>query len=149
MCCKSFKKKLGSDLHECFSNSTSVKEKGKEFRIENISSDDICKLQIDDCFIKSKEEIKCDYLFYFCKTEEIFLVELKGTDIEHALKQVIATFKKINNYLKFSSKKYTGFIVSSSVPKATEQRFRKAQENILKQEGLLIKKVHLKSVVKK
>jgi hypothetical protein len=67
---------------------------------------------------------------------------LKDTDVETATEQIIQTYEILNAKLKAEPDKFTGIIVSSSVPAATEQRFRRLQEKALRDKKLRIKKTH-------
>jgi len=145
MCCKAWKSKLNSKLHHCFVSSNVAKENGKEFRIENLASHQVCRLEVDGCYIDNDNKVKCDYAFLICQSSELILVELKGNDVVHAVKQIVETYKELKN----SGSSFSGFIVSSSVPKATESRFRKLQDEVQNKFGFLIKKVHHKTVIKK
>ena len=73
-------------------------------------------------------------------------VELKGTDVETASQQIVKTYDIIHSDLSKNCCKvipnYKAHLVSSSVPNATEIKFRKLQEKILKEKSLLIKKYH-------
>ncbi len=126
---------------ECFDNSTVAKENHKEFRLENKSKKTICRVKVDGCLIDDQRTKRCDYLFKVCETKKHFLVELKGTDVNKAVEQIISTFDFINRKLKLSPEYYEGVIVSSSVPRAAEQKFRLLKENCLKKKKLRIRKV--------
>ena len=133
---------------ECFSNSTVAQEKGKEFRIIKNQNQRVCKVQVDGCLINDNNINKCDFMFYICDTEKLLLIELKGTDIEHAVSQLIQTKGFFKQKLNNSDSNYDGIIVSSSVPRSAERRFRNIQEKTYKQHKLMIKKGHRKYVEK-
>lgn len=141
MCCNDLKKKIGGS-NKCYSNSNAATENGKQFRIDKPNDISICKVQVDGCLIKNNAILKCDYLFKICQSSQIFLVELKGTDVIHAVSQITSTYDQIKNKIGEPSSNYKGFIISSSVPRAAEHNFRKQQEKVLKQKGFLIKKGH-------
>ncbi len=124
----------------CFDNSTVAKEKGKEFRIINKAQKTICRIHVDGCLIRNNQGKRCDYFFKICETEKSFLVELKGTDISEAVRQIISTFDFLNNKLKLSPDNFEGIVVSSSVPHAAEQKFRSLKEKCFKQKKLKIQK---------
>src|SRR5205814_206729 len=96
------------------------------------------------CLNKSIEENKCDYIFKVCETNEIILVELKGADIDTAVTQIIATYRKLLSKINNNNHTYKGYIVSSSVPSAAEQKFRKIKEKCKKDLNLNIDKRHFK-----
>ena len=134
---------LGAEKQaSCFENKTVAKEQGKEFRIENKSKKTICRVRVDDCLIESQSTKKCDFLFKICETEQYFLVELKGTEVSAAVEQIIATFDMIQRKLNADPQRFEGVIVSSSVPRAAEQRFRRLKEKYLRERRLQLRKVH-------
>lgn len=99
-----------------------AKEKGKRFEI-NCKNNDYLKIRIDNCIVKSKVDKKCDYLFirdYKCEKgeTEFYFVELKGSDIETAFRQIVnaINYIKSNHFTSLPREKTLGFIVSSKVP---------------------------------
>lgn len=124
----------------CFDDSTVAKEKGKEFRLHNKSKKTVCRVRIDDCLIKDKRSKRCDYLFKICETEHYFLVELKGGEVDEAIKQIISTFDFINKKLKLAPEHFEGVVVSSSIPRAAEQKFRALKEKCFREKKLRIQK---------
>jgi len=124
----------------CFDDSTVAKEKGKEFRINNKSQKTICRVHIDGCLIYDNRGKRCDYFFKICEMEQCFLVELKGSDVNEAVKQIIHTFDFINRKLKLPPKNFEGIIVSSGIPRAAEQKFRTLKEKCFKEKKLKIYK---------
>jgi hypothetical protein len=111
-----------SDKVHCFTSKTSAEENSKTFRIENKSNKNICRVKVDGCLIDSRSDIKCDYLFKICDTNEYFLVELKGREgIAHAIDQISSTYKIINKTLNLHKNCFTGFVVASEVPGANQK----------------------------
>lgn len=133
------------DKAACFSAGTSAYEMGKRFRFDNPGRKAICKVKIDGCLI-TDNSLRCDYLFKVCEDKTYFLVELKGGDVSHAVRQIESTFLQLNRKLKESSERFNGRIVSSRVPAATESSFRKLQEKVWKERRFLITKTHIEHV---
>jgi ribosomal protein L25 (general stress protein Ctc) len=108
-----------------------IKENGKSVRIINKESKEIKKVQIDckPCPIKNE---KCDFLVF--ETEEsLFFIELKGKDIEKAVKQLESTLEFFN--LKSCKKtKKTLIVVCSRYPKASTKK-QKLQLHFMKNYG--------------
>lgn len=127
---------------ECFAISTAASEKGKIFRFENHQGKTICRVRVDGCLIAEHDTKKCDFLFYVREDDRYYLVELKGSDVDTAVEQVIRTFKIIKPYIKAAPSQYIGIIVSSSVPAATQASFRKLQERCLRDNKFILKKTH-------
>ncbi|HEX8531886.1 MAG TPA: hypothetical protein VF646_17755 [Cytophagales bacterium] len=131
----------------CFAHSTAAKELGKEITILKPAHLTVCRVRIDDCLITSGDSAKCDYFFRVCETKVNILVEFKGKDVLHAVDQIVKTFLILNKQLKQEPNALEGYIISSSVPSTAEQRFRKAQEKVLKEHGFFIHKKHQKLVL--
>ncbi len=149
MCCFEFIKQLNiQEKNECFSGATVAKEKGKEFRVEKNHTQSVCRVKVDNCLIKDDLVKKCDFLFYICETKKILLIELKGTDIEQAVKQIVETKSYFMQKLRNPDTDYKGFIVSSSIPRSAERRFRNIQEKTYKQHKIMIKKSHQRHIEK-
>jgi hypothetical protein len=147
MCCKELKEVLGGE-EKCFSNSTVAKENGREFRLNLGAGQKACRVKIDGCLIKDHKKIKCDFLFKVCPINKYHLVELKGTDVDHAVAQIVNTFDVINKQIKDNPLNFTGHIISSSIPRAAEQKFRTLKEKVLKNKRLNIEKQHFRSEFK-
>ena len=146
MCCESLKEALDAKSKaNCFSQSTVAEEKGKKFSFNNSVRKGICRVKVDNCLIENKNIPKCDYLFKVCEAEEknskYYFVELKGVNVDHAVTQIIKTFEMVRSKLKQSPpENYKGYVISSAVPSATEQKFRKLQDKCLKEHKLSITK---------
>lgn len=54
----------------------------------------VIKYRVDDGIITSKAESKCDYAVYV-EGDSIYLIELKGSNYNHALEQIDATLDKL------------------------------------------------------
>jgi hypothetical protein len=69
-----------------------LKEKGEKSKyiLRNDSEKDLVIYRIDGGIITSKETKKCDYGIY-TEQDVLFLIELKGSDYNHALDQIIST----------------------------------------------------------
>jgi hypothetical protein len=72
-----------------------VSENKRTFRIKNNSLFLINAVTVDPCYIS--EGLRCDYLFEIINIEpdevinKVLYVELKGSDVEHAVDQLEAT----------------------------------------------------------
>jgi hypothetical protein len=95
----------------CFALSTAAKECGKEIRIIKPAHLTVCKVSIDGCLIDSGTSPKCDYFFRVCETKVNILVELKGTEVLHTVRQIVQTFLVLNKQLKQESRAFEGYII--------------------------------------
>lgn len=110
-----------STCNKCNNNRViKVSENKSSFIITNLSRKYINTIQVDGCFISSGN--KCDYLFEILEgicdndVSKVLYVELKGTDIEHAIKQLKATINHCNSIHANSIKEC--YIIAVRVPKA-------------------------------
>jgi hypothetical protein len=77
---------------------------------------DVIVMRVDGCVIDDPETLRCDYALIPCDDVEIY-VELKGSDIPHAVKQLESTIQKISDSPRKTRK--LCFVVSTRVPKQT------------------------------
>lgn len=91
----------------------SVSENKRCFRIINKSKLTISKVLVDGCLI-TDDRVRCDFLFEIDNPiTTVFYVELKGSDIEHASKQLSATIGYCKKY--HSGLNIMSYIVASQV----------------------------------
>jgi len=88
--------------NECSDNKIIVAEENKrKFIFKNNSNSMVNKVKVDDCYIK--KGLRCDYLIELIDSnvvKTVFYIELKGSDINHAIKQIESTLqycKQIHN----------------------------------------------------
>jgi len=101
-CSKDIKKKI-----------IAVSENTRKFEIRNDNSRSVNKVRVDGCLIDDNRE-RCDYLFEIDKL--VIYVELKGSDIQKAYNQLIATIGYCKHRHDKSVKEC--YIVASRVPRA-------------------------------
>lgn len=80
----------------------------------NPNQDQVLIIRVDGCVIKDNEILRCDYAIVPCDEIEIY-VELKGSDISHAVKQIESTIKLLSDNPQKIKK--LCFVVSTRVPK--------------------------------
>jgi len=146
MCCQEIINFFGNEKAHCIERSNVAKENNKQFRIESSSNSVICRLKIDGCIINDNTIVKCDYVFKICDIDKLIFVELKGTDVNHAIQQIVTTLDNLKHLIKTSS--IEAYIISSSVPRAAEQNFRNLKDKIFKNKGLKITKFHSQGSIK-
>ncbi len=145
MCCAALQVTLeATDKDNCFSQATVAREHGKKFTVDNRSGQPVCRVQVDKCLITSTATQKCDYLFKACGPDKYFLVELKGADVIHAVRQIVRTYDIVSPKIKKPPRQYKGIIVSSRVPAGTQYDFRRMQDKCLKEKQLRITKTHVR-----
>ncbi|BAZ27769.1 hypothetical protein NIES4074_01970 [Cylindrospermum sp. NIES-4074] len=67
----------------------------QEYRLNNSTEQEICKIRVDGCLIIDKEGKKCDYLILSCQDKLAFFVELKGSDLKEAIRQIDSSLDKL------------------------------------------------------
>jgi hypothetical protein len=80
------------------------KESGKKLIINNLSKNTFCVRQLDACVLV--QEASCDYVVINCTKNEIILLELKGSDVNKAIEQLLQTINKLKDkpFFKLSEK---------------------------------------------
>ena len=73
-------------------------EKGRKYIAINKGEKDIIKIHVDNELITSGE--RCDYALNICSEKKVYLIELKGTEKDHAYAQIIATYEKFKDKCK-------------------------------------------------
>ena len=90
-------------------------ENGRKYIAHNEQQKCICKIKVNGGLIK--DNARCDWAVAVVSNEdsleEIFLVELKGSDIDHAFEQITGTMSILST--KCSAKKWFARVVCSKV----------------------------------
>ena len=69
-----------------------------EYRYTNRSSSHLAKYRIDGGLI-GDDGVKCDFLLLNCEKKQAFFIELKGSDLIHAVDQIDGSVDKLKNNL--------------------------------------------------
>lgn len=104
-------------------------EKGRKYIAINKGEKDIIKIHVDNELITSGE--RCDYALNICNEKKVYLIELKGTEKDHAYAQIIATYEKFKDKCK-EYEFYSRIVISKdSYPRikgTNEKRFLQMQK---------------------
>ena len=104
-------------------------EKGRKYIAINKGGKDIIKIHVDSELITSGE--RCDYALNICNEKKLYLIELKGTEKDHAYAQIIATYEKFKDKCK-EYEFYPRIVISKdSYPRikgTNEKRFLQMQK---------------------
>ena len=87
------KEYIESDDHRSIVVAQDKRGRGKWIG-RNLDKKRVVKYRVDDGIIKSKAECKCDYAVCV-EDNDVYLVELKGADYNHALQQVLSTIDNL------------------------------------------------------
>lgn len=91
------------------------REHNMKYELKNEDRLCIKKLHIDNCLITGSNSTRCDYVVFVCSSKSCCLVELKGSNIDHACDQILNTTILINNILNKCNKIYAR-VVASRMP---------------------------------
>jgi hypothetical protein len=96
MSCQHFRENHPS-CTECNRNPIlNASEKKSKYTLNNPQRREVCKIKVDSCVTTSVEENKCDYLVISCETSTAFFIELKGSDLLHAIDQVDKSIDRLS-----------------------------------------------------
>jgi len=84
-----------------------LKEKRSSIRFSNMNNSGVTNVSIDKCQLKDEKGNKCDYLLV--KNERETFVELKGSNIRKAIKQLEESIIKVSPQVVTSEK--SAFVV--------------------------------------
>jgi hypothetical protein len=93
-----------------------LQENKSKITFLNPNQDKILKIRVDGCAIKDNETLRCDYALVPPNEIEIY-IELKGSDVLHAVKQIESTISLLSDNPQKIKK--LCFVVSTRVPKQT------------------------------
>ena len=86
----------------------SVSESGVSVGVERQADETVLFFKIDNTPVRKdlgiqEGEAGCDYVAFYSKENRIVLcfVELKGKDVKHAVEQIIHTYRRIQELLKY------------------------------------------------
>ena len=91
-----------------------LQENKSKITFLNPNQDEILIIKVDGCVISGNETLRCDYALIPSDAVEIY-VELKGSDIAQAVKQIESTIKLLSENPQKIKK--LCFVVSTRVPK--------------------------------
>lgn len=93
----------------------SLSEKKSNYKLHNDSGLCVSKYHIDGGLCDSMNHEKCDYGI-FTDLNELFLIELKGRNINHAIEQIDHTIDFLKLSTKFRGMKVKARIVATKAP---------------------------------
>lgn len=97
-------------------------ERKKKYVLENTKRNHVVSYKMDGGIIVLDKSVpegtcKCDYLFVINDLEKsAILIELKGVDVAHAIKQIRGTLTEFKDFFKRFHHVYGRIVVTSSVP---------------------------------
>lgn len=97
MNCEKYKKSEFCEYNE--NKIIVVSDKGHpqiKYIIKNIGLYELCVLKVDNGYIQSGKQNKCDFLVINCKSTHSYFVELKGSHLIQAARQITGTIKNFS-----------------------------------------------------
>lgn len=127
-----------------------VSENGMKFEITGLSDDRAAltkleKIKVDGCLLKDSSIKKCDFLFIYNDKKFLF-VELKGKNIEEAVKQLTSTIRLFMGEGVLQQKEVRAFIVSKRHP-SFDGTFRKLHTAFMQEFKIYNPKLHHKNMI--
>lgn len=115
-----------------------VEEQKKCYTAKNINKHLVCLARIDGCLIT--EGLKCDYLLLKLNDEKAYFIELKGSDLLHAIDQLDRSIEVLK--AKILSFQLNARIVLSKVyaPDLKSNKFKRLEKKLMKSGGSILKK---------
>ena len=137
------------DFQHEMRSSVSVKDQGSSpvYRYENKSGNHLAKYKVDGGLIADNDK-KCDFLLLNCEQKKAFFIELKGSDISRAIKQVTRSIDFLQSRLK-------GFDVfarivlrrDNTTKLSIDNKVKKLQEKVKALNGNLKKGTALQDII--
>jgi hypothetical protein len=80
-----------SPCTQCNKNSRIVlREHNSTYNLLNPLKKEVCRTHVDGCYVCNKT--CCDYLLVDCPDKKVYFIELKGSDVLHAMDQIQDTY---------------------------------------------------------
>lgn len=123
-----------------------VTEKGKSFSLENPSGRCVARVKVDGCVITSNEMKKADFLIVDCDKNTAYLVECKGTHVDHACEQIIDTINILRDVFGLAHSLNACIVCRRGPTPRIISSFQKKLDKICRKKG---GKLKIESVVMK
>ncbi len=130
-----------NSLDSCFCKGRMTPKEGtskSQFKIEfkKNYSEEIWRVKVDDCLIKSQRVNKCDYAFYRNQNNSFILVELKGSDILWGIKQLRSTVEQFKEVVGIViNNNWFAFIVPSRIAPGARTSIQSSKATFIKVYG--------------
>lgn len=121
------KNKVASCIIETTDSQIKLEENQRKIIFENQDRRHYFKVQVDGCIIK--DGVRCDKMLLSQDEREEYYVELKGTDVVHAIEQLKATIMRLG---EFDGNRHS-YVVCTNVAPAYNTRIQ-AQQLLFKKQ---------------
>lgn len=111
-----------------------LKENQSEYRAINNAGKHVITVRVDGCLITTGE--RCDYFMDVVDDREVYLIELKGSDLDKAIKQLMVTYEILKKEIDAT---FHGRVVLSKThaPDLRSSIFKKLQMQLSRKMGTL------------
>ncbi|MGE8370965.1 MAG: hypothetical protein ACN6PC_05895 [Pseudomonas putida] len=130
----------------CITTTTNTIEKFEENRsvlkIHNKQKLPLSRRQVDGCLIT--KGIKCDWMLVEEESKTEIYIELKGSDVEHAVDQICKTAETLSS----SPRRKWGYVICTRSPMSATE-IQRATKTVAKSHGIMLrirKTVHEESI---
>lgn len=117
-----------------------VEERGRKFTVCTAANANVEKIRIDDGLISGNANKKCDWVIEVNPhtKQYVFFVELKGSDLSHAIKQLECSIVELKSQYQPYKNKQAHAVCSRIIPAVTASA-QVAAVNFKKKHGFLLK----------
>ncbi len=135
---------VGTECIEFCDNRSQVKceEKGKRYVLKNTRACRVIKFYMDGGVIRQDAKVppgtlKCDNVIVLKDAlRKAIFIELKGENVAHALKQLLATLEREKELVNSCGKVYVRIVLACAVPKLqTTKEYIRLQKLVLQKGG--------------
>lgn len=118
---------------------TLKERKGREYIGKNKARKELALFELDGCLVESDDLKKADFVFLICEEKKAYFVELKGSDLIRAVRQMNSSLDELLKNLKGYGEVYGRIVLSkvrSNDTRNTElsrlmKRFKKLGGNLI------------------
>lgn len=118
---------------ECQENNSNSKIPLEEYKSKitflNPDRITVIKIKVDNCVIRDKKTLRCDYALIPSSDIEVY-IELKGSDLNHAFKQIESTIRGLSD--NPTKLKKVCFIIVTSIPPTPISRIQNQKKHFKK-----------------
>ena len=117
-----------------------VEQNGRKYVGLNNRNKPFAVTEVDDCFVKSEQEKKCDFLIINLEEKIAYFIELKGKDLLMAIKQIDNSISKFQVHLKKHVINARIVLTKVNAPDYRDTRYIRFEKRIKSLNGNIIKK---------
>ncbi len=105
-------------------------EQKSKYSLMNPQRREVCKIRVDGCVFTQADGIKCDYLFLSCDTATAFFIELKGSDLSHAIDQINQSIDQLVGNMSGTAINARVVLSKTQTPDLRTPKYKKFKQKI-------------------